>query len=293
MKTLCLIQIGAFCCLALTTCGKKENVKTDEVLPKKVRSPEAPLQGQTAAIPEEKQDLAKIIGDVEKLLGKGTELDWANLRASYWPSSWKSTFPTGSSKSVRELINEHNYESLLGKAAKRDLGDLADDEAECLSKWFAASLISSNSSADSLPNAFAVRGETANPTKGDLILYVLFRDAYANKSGRSSLDSKQKEQWRKMSESPNPVVRLLAAETYLHVEEDLSDWIDYYSAFKKDGDPYVLEKAISALYTSGKVEAIEVLEEFNGAEAVRENPQLKQMIESRILSLQKNAAQDK
>lgn len=298
MRTPCLLQISACCFLALTTCEKKENVRNDEVLSKKIKNRDAPLQGEDAGIPdqkipEENQDLTKSIRDVQKLLGKGTELDWAKLRASYWPSSWKNTFATGSLKSVRELINDHNYEPLLGKVAKRDLGDLADDEAECLSKWFAASLISSNSPADSLPNAFAVRGETANPTKGDLILYVLFKDAYANKSGRSALDSKQKEQWRKMAESPNPVVRLLAAEAYMHVEEDLSDWISYYSAFKGDADPYVLEKVISALYTSGKVEAIGALEEFDESEAVRENPQLQQMIASRILSLQKNAVQEK
>ena len=293
MRTPRLIQIVAFCFLALTTCEKKENVKSDKVLSKKVQNRDAPLRGQAASIPEENQDLAKNIRDVQKLLGKGTELDWAKLRASYWPSSWKTTFPKDSSKSVRELIKEHNYESLLGKAGKRDLADLAKDEAESLSIWFEASLLSSYSLADSLPNAFAVLGETPNPTKGDLILYVFFRDAFANKPGRSALDSRQKEQWRKMSESPNPVVRLLAAETYLHVEEDLFDWIDYYSAFKKDGDSYVLEKAISALYTSGKFEAIRVLEEFNESETVRENPQLQQMIASSILHLQKNAVQEK
>ena len=298
MRTPRLIQIGAFCFLALTTCEKKENVKSDKVLSKKVQHRDAPLVGQDVGIPEEEipqenQDFAESIRDVQKLLGKGTELDWAKLRASYWPSSWKTTFPKDSSKSVRELIKEHNYESLLGKAGKRDLADLAKDEAESLSIWFEASLLSSYSLADSLPNAFADRGKTTNPTKGDLILYVFFRDAYANKAGRSALDSKQKEQWRKMSESPNPLVRLLAAETYLHVEEDLFDWIDYYSAFKKDGDSYVLEKAISALYTSGKFEAIRVLEEFNESETVRENPQLQQMIASSILHLQKNAVQEK
>jgi hypothetical protein len=284
--------------LAITSCKKKENVKTDEVLPKKIQNRAAPLAGQDVGIPEEEipqenQDLAESIRDVQKLIGKGTELEWAMLRASYWPSSWNSTFAAGSSKSVRELINDHNYESLLGKIAKRDLGGLADDEAKCLSKWFAASLISSNSSEDSLPNAFAVQGETVNPTKGDLILYVLFRDAYSNKSGRSVLDSRQKQQWRKMAESPNPVVRLIAAETYLHVEEDLSAWIEYYSAFKEDGDPYILEKALSALYTSGKVEAVEVLKEFNESEVVKENPRLNQIIVNRIFSLQKNATQEK
>lgn len=297
MRTHCLLQIGAFCFLALISCEKKENVKSDEVLFKKTQNRDAPLVEQDAGtpegkIPEENQNLANNIRTVQKLLGKGTELDWANLRARYWPSSWKNKFPTDSSKSVRELIKEHNYEALLGKVAKRDLGDLTDDEAESLSIWFEASLLSSYSPADSLPNAFAAQGETANPTKGDLILYAFFRDAYANKSGRLPLDPKQKEQWRRMSKSPNPVVRLLAAETYLHVEEDISGWIDYYSLFKEDSDPYVVDKALSALYTSGKVEAIRVLEEFNESETVRENPQLQQMIASRIFSLQKNAVQE-
>ena len=132
-----------------------------------------------------------------------------------------------------------------------------------------------------------------DPTKGDLILYVLFRDAYSNRAGRIHLDRRQKEQWKKMSDSPNPVVRLLAAESYLHVEEDQSDWIGFYSAFKKDSDPYVVEKALSAIYTSNRSEAIGVLEEFDKAEVVRENPQLKQKIAGMILSLQKNAAQEK
>jgi len=279
----------------LTSC-KKESMNNDEVLTNKVQNRGAPLQGQAALISGKPQDLATSIRDFQKLFGNGmihAESDWAKLKASYWPSSWETNFNIDHSQSVRELIKFHNYESLLRKVAKRDLADLANDEAESLLMWFTASLMSSCSPVDSLPNAFAFRGETASPTKGDLILYVLFRDAYANKSGRSALDSNQKEQWRKMSESPNPLVRLLAAETYLHVDEDLSGWIDYCSAFKKDGDPYVIEKAISALYTSGKVEAIGVLEEFNESEAVRENPQLKQMIASRIFSLQKNAVQEK
>ena len=132
-----------------------------------------------------------------------------------------------------------------------------------------------------------------DPTKGDLILYVLIRDASSNRAGRLHLDRRQKEQWKQMSESPNPVVRLLAAKTYLHVEEDQSDWIRFYSTFNKDSDPYVVEKALSAIYTSDRSEAIGVLEEFDKSEVVRENPQLKQMIASRISSLKKNAVQEK
>ena len=296
MKTPRLLQIGTFFLLAFTTCKKKESVKNSESLSQQRPPPDAALQGHVAAIPEEHQDLATNIHDFQKLFGNGmihTESDWAKLVASYWPSSWETTFTTDRSQSVRELIKVHNYESLLRKVAKRDLADLANDEAESLSMWFTASLMSSYSPADSLPNAFAVRGESPDPTKGDLILYVLFRDAYANKSGRSALDSKQKEQWRKMSDSQNPVVRLLAAETYLHVEEDLSGWIDYYSGFKKESDPYIVEKVLSALYTSGKLDAIEVLGEFDKSEVVRENPQLRQKIANMILSLQKNAAQEK
>ena len=296
MKTPRILRIGTFGLLVLTTCEKKESMKNGEALSQQLQNRDAVLRRQVAAIPEENQDLAKNIRDVQKLLGKGmihTESDWAKLRASYWPSSWKTIFTTDRSKSVRELIKDHNYESLLRKVAKHDLADLADDEAECLSIWFTAACASAYSPADSLPNAFAVRGETPDPTKGDLILYVLFRDAYSNKEGRSYLDSKQKEQWRKMSESPNPVVRLLAAETYLHVEEDLSDWIGFYSAFKEDSDPYVVEKALSALYTSGNGDAIGVLREFDKSEVVRENPQLRQKVASMILSLQKNAVQEK
>ena len=296
MKTPRLLQIGGFFLLALTTCERKESVKNGEALSQQLQNRDAVLQRQVTALPEDNQDLAKNIRDVQKLLGKGmihAESDWAKLRASYWPSSWETTLMTDRSKSVRELIKDHNYESLLRKVAKRDLADLANDEAECLSIWFTASLASAYAPADSLPNAFAVRGETPEPTKGDLILYVLFRDAYLNKEGRSHLDWKQKEQWKKMSESPNPVVRLLAAETYLHVEEDLSDWIGFYSTFKGDSDPYVVEKALSALYTSGKGDAIGVLGEFDKSEVVRENPQLRQKVASMILSLQKNAVQEK
>ena len=292
MKTSCLLQISVFFFLVLAACEKKESVKNNEALAEKNLNQNAPVKSPIAKITDVNQDLINDMHDVQKRLGKGTELDWANLMASYWASSWTSTFSTSSLNSVQELINANNYEQLLGKVAQHDLGNLADDEAECLSKWFAASLISSNSSADSLPNAFAALSDTSKPTKGDLILYVLFRDAYANKAFRSALNSKQKEKWRKMSESPNPVVRLIAAETYLHVEEDVSDWLDYYSSFKNDADPYILEKVISILYTSGKVEAIAVLEEFNECETVKGNPQLKQMIASRIYSLQKNADQE-
>lgn len=296
MKTPRLLQISAFCLIVLTTCEKKESMNNAEPISKKFQNRDAALQRQGAVITGRNQDLAKNIRDVQKLLGNGmihTESDWAKLRASYWPSSWETTFTTDRFKSVRELIKDHNYESLLRKVAKHDLADLANDEEECLSIWFTASLASAYSSADSLPNAFAIRGETPEPTKGDLILYVLFRDAYSNKEGRSHLDTKQNEQWKKMSESPNPVVRLLAAETYLHVEDDLSDWVGFYSAFKKDSDPYVVEKALSALYTSGKADAIGVLGEFDKSEVVRVNPQLRQQVASMILSLQKNAAQEK
>jgi hypothetical protein len=181
----------------------------------------------------------------------------------------------------------------LRKVAKRDFAGLENDEAECLSTWFAASLASAYSPADSLPNAFAVRGGDPVPTKGDLILYVLFRDAYTNKEGRSFLDSGQKELWTKMSESANPVVRLLAAETYLHVEENTSDWIVFYSSFKKDSDPYVVEKAVTALYTSGKAEAIGALESFGKSDVVSENPKLVRQVASMILSLEKNAVKEK
>ena len=296
MRTFRLFQIISFCLMMLTACEKKESRKNDEVLPRKHRNQSAFSKEQIAAIPVENQNLTRNISDIQKLLGKGvihTESDWAKLRASYWPSSWETAFPTDSSKSVRELIKEHNYESLLRKVAKRDLADLADDEAECLSIWFTASLLSVYSPADSLPNAFSVRGEALDSLKGDLVLYVIFRDAYLNKEGRSHLDSKQKEQWKKMSNSPNPIVRLLAAETYLHVEEDLSSWIEFYSTFNGDTDPYIVEKALSALYTSGKTDAIGAIEEFNKSEVVRNTPQLRQRIASMILSLQKNAVQEK
>lgn len=296
MRTASLLLISAYCFLAHTSCEKKDNVKNDEVLSKKIQNRGAPLMGQDVGIPEENQDLATSIRDFQKLFANGmihSESDWAKLAASYWPSSWETTFATDRLQSVQELIKVHNYESLLCKVAKRDLADLAYDEAESLSMWFTASLMSSYSPADSLPNAFSVRGKTTNPTKGDLILYVLFRDAYANKAGRSHLEPKQKEQWKKMSESPNPVIRLLAAETYLHVEEELSGWIDYYSGFKKESDPYIVERVLSALYTSGTLDAIEVLGEFDKSEVVRINPHLRQKIASMVLSLQKNAAQEK
>lgn len=296
MKIPRLLQISALCLLSLTACEKKEGKKNDETLSPKRQSRDTVSQERAAATPEEDHGLADDIRAVQKRLGKETvhtASDWAKLRASYWPSSWQATFPTDPSKSVRELVKEHNYEPLLGKAGTGDLADLAGDEAECLSIWFAASLLSSYSPADSLPNAFAVLGETPDSTKGDLILYVFFRDAYVNSHARSPLDPTQKEQWRKMSESPNPVVRLLAAETYLHVEENVSDCIGFYSAFKGDSDPYIVEKALSAIYTSGKSEAIGILKEFDKSEVVGKNPQLRQKIASMIHSRQKNAVQEK
>lgn len=292
MKTPRLFHLGVACLLLLTTCEKKEITKNSDKLSHEPETQDTVVQRQVDPIPEGNEDMSKNMGDIHKLIGKGmihTEADWAKLKASYWPSSWDSAFTKDSFKSVGELMEDHDYEFLLRKVAKRDLADLTNDEAQCLSIWFTASLVSAYSPADSLPNAFAVRGETPYPTKGDLIMYVLFKDSYSNKESRSLLNSKQKEQWEKISNSPNPVVRLLAAETYLHVEENHSDWNEFYSTFSGDSDPYVLEKAVHALYTAGTYESIKVLEEFDKSEVIRENPQLRQKVASMIQSLQKNA----
>lgn len=297
-KTARFILVGAMAG-SLFSCGKKTDESRSESLREIGQEQTAhPTRASASKSPSSDRNV-RTVQDLKQLLkaenGKLSAQQWKVLKTHYWGSEWDERAPAPEgAHSVGDAVKTPAGElPLIVRILKRDWGNISVADQDALLAWHFAAMGNAGKGGASLPLAVEDRCSDQNITNGDLVMYAIFLDSFADTSTRVRLSDAENQQWQKMATAPNGVYRLLAAQTYLHVEQDPESWVQFYRNFRNEQDPAILELAIGMLNTSARSSAVPVLEEFKQNVITQSDPRLAQKLDASIAFLAKRATPEK
>ena len=209
----------------------------------------------------------RVMEDIVKTIGKPddglTRKDWRQIKERYWVPNFDRTVrgpddPT----TVRELLATPEGETpLIVQLLSGSFETQDPAEQEALLALHTMASFSASSGGSSLPAALADRRHDPNITRGDVIMFEVFSDAFLEMSRNSQISPEVLQEWEELASSPNALVRLLALRTFSKVAPEAQQWLEFYHLYQNESDPLILEEATSLALLTGLPTAAEFLTE--------------------------------
>lgn len=275
----CVILLP-FAALVLTGCGREEagqhgdggDTRTGEEQvsdpaasqsapfpkPFQPREPDSPHVSPQRARQRVMSDIVAMIG---KLEGGLTRDDWTKIKERYWLPDFDRTVRSRVDETtVHELLATPEGETplvvqLLSGAFKTQ--DPAEEDA--LLAFHNLALVTAAMGGSSLPSAIGDRRNDPNITRGDVIMFEVFNDAFQDVPRSEALPQTTLREWEQLAKSPNDLVRLLALRTFSRVSPQPEQWLDFYRPYVNDSSDEILAEAADKLFETAMPEAAESL----------------------------------
>ena len=229
-------------------------------------------------------EIATLIGaDVDSL----DENQWRALRNRYWLPPFDKRVPaqvSGSPLRIKDM-----FDAVFGKEtpvmqlfAGGGANITEPAEQDAITAYHLVAMMIAGNGGASMPGAFADSVDRAEITKGDLILFEIFSDAFTESTNRKILTRQERDSWRQLARSPNDLYRLLALNNYCHVTPVSSEWLDYYRLYLNEKNPEILEKVAALAFMTARPEAAQLLIDMKAQGIVGKNPKLMSKLDESI-----------
>ena len=206
-------------------------------------------------------DIVAMIGKPE---GGLTRDDWTKIKERYWlPDFDRAVSGPEDATTVRELLATPEGETplvvqLLSGSFKTQ--DPAEEDA--LLAFHNLALVTAAMGGSSLPSAIGDRRNDPNITRGDVIMFEVFNDAFQDVPRSETLPQTTLREWEQLAESSNDLVRLLALRTFSKVSPKPEQWLDFYRSYVDDPSDEIMAEAADKIFETAMPESAELLIEM-------------------------------
>lgn len=292
MKKQTFLLLSGFAALTLVGCDKEDSPQPPKTtVTPRVKAPQTVIPSALPIAPSSSTDAAiedlsiqqtrkRILAEITQLIAKpdaGLSIeDWKTIKARYWKPDFDQVLqPAVEASNVRNLLAvPSGREPLISQILAGRFVDVSDKaEQEALLAFHTLALVTAASGGTSLPAALEDRKADANITRGDLILFTVFDDAFIDVPRRQHVSKAELDQWQQLAKSPNSLYRLLALRTYRRVASSPEQWLKFYHAFVDEQDQGILEEAASLTFLTAKTEAAALLREIRAKVNIEETPE--------------------
>lgn len=316
MNNKILVTLPALVALTVLCCRKGESVKRPSASPEVLR--EHISQSTPSTSPQEDHSLSppptasrieeqslpqtrrRIIDEITRLIGsqKGgfTKEHWRILKNRYWRPGFDDVARRADDTStiLQLLSTPKDKEQLITQIATGRFTDVHDNaEKESLLAFHLLAIMTAYSGGGgSLPNAFEQRQDMSEITRGDVYMFVVFNDAFADVP-RGDVTQTDLDQWKSMAKSSNGLQRLLALRTFQRVGSNRKQWLDFYQNYLAEPDQGILEEVCLYAYMTALPEAANLLLEIRDRSDIGKNSNFVTKLNERIVDLQTRQQSEK
>ena len=289
MRTRIIISCWVFLSLLLIECRKSEEKKEASVVapsepvaservshegpPKEAVNnplPSSPIisHGDRLSVSQIRQ---QILDEIDKLIGSpanGLRREhWRIIKKRYWPAAFdeiiqdsQRSVDTSSVKNL--LVGAPGKQPIVAQILTGNFTGVADEnEQKSLVALHLLAMSIAGSGGASLPAAFMDRQNSTEITRGDLILFEVFNDAFVDVQ-RAQLSEADLAYWKQLANSSNGLYRLLALRTFRRVAPDPVEWIDFYRSYVNEADPGILEEVADLAFQTARPEAATLINDI-------------------------------
>jgi len=307
MKTSEFTNLCIVACIFLAGCDKKEISRSPRSTT--VRSPRTEQRGHiempsssdksTTTAPPDKNTLIQkrrqIADEIAILIGDSSDglngEQWRSLKKRYWVKTFDKPVPFGSPGSptrVRDLFatSEEGQTPVMQVLTGRFTNITDPAEQDAIIAFHLVAMAIAGNGGTSMPGAFMDSAYKAEITKGDLILFEIFSDAFTESKNRKILTQQELNSWKLMAESPNVVYRLLALNNYYHSALGPQEWLSFYRLYLNERNPDILERVTALAVMTSSPEAADLLIDIRAKANATTSPELVSKLDDSIKWLQ-------
>ncbi len=165
--------------------------------------------------------------------------------------------------------------------------DIADaTEQESLLALHALAMVTASSGGISMPTVFEDRLANADITRGDVVLFEVFNDAFVDVPRREVVSEPELNQWQGLARSPNGLLRLLALRNFRRVAPSPDQWLNFYRNYVAETDQSILEEVVDLAFQTARL-----LSDVRTRATATMSPDLASKLERSIAWLEKLPAQ--
>lgn len=265
--------------LALASCGKdnegrpltsSHDTKHEQQQPsssrQKVTEPESqPPQTEQATTTSVALTRKRVWDEVLKLRGDSLTPDsWKAIKQRYWTPNLEQVVQRGGqakTASVRSLLAvPRDKKPLIVQIATGRFVDITDaTEQESLLALHALAMVTASSGGISMPTVFEDRLANADITRGDVVLFEVFNDAFVDVPRRETVSEAELNKWQGLARSPNGLLRLLALRNFRRVAPTPDQWLNFYRNYVAETDQSILEEVVDLAFQTARPEAARLL----------------------------------
>lgn len=226
--------------------------------PDQTREPDASQGSPQQARQRVMSDIVATIGRPE---GGLTRDDWVKIKERYWLPNFDRTVRGPEDEvTIRELLATPEGETpLVAQLLSGSFKTQDPAEEDALLAFHILALVTASMGGSSLPSAIGDRRNDPNITRGDVIMFEVFNDAFQDVPRSKSLPQSTLREWQQLAESPNDLVRLLALRTFSRVSPEPEQWLDFYRSYVEDPSDEIMAEAADKLFETAMPEAVESL----------------------------------
>jgi len=211
----------------------------------------------------------RIASALAQLIGKpqgGLSLrEWRIVKEHYWHPSFDGRLAARSPGSgIRNLLTlPPGIESPVTQVLTGKFTDITDpSEQEALLAYHLLAMVTAGSGGASMPAAVIENAQRAEVTKGDLILFEVFNDAFVDISQSAEPTKLELDQWMFLARSPNDLYRLLALRTFRQIQTSPEQLLAFYRLYVGESDRDIIEEAVGLVIQIARPEAASLLAEI-------------------------------
>lgn len=170
--------------------------------------------------------------------------------------------------------------------------DIADaTEQESLLALHALAMVTASSGGISMPTVFEDRLTNADITRGDIVLFEVFNDAFVDVPRIETVSEAELNKWQGLARSPNGLLRLLALRNFRRVAPSPDQWLNFYRNYVAETDQSILEEVVDLAFQTARPEASRLLSDVRARATATMSPDLASKLERSIAWLEKLSAQ--
>ncbi len=288
MKPQKLISLTALAVAILTGCGKDETAESSSPstgAPEERKQQGSDLEEMPSpdAQPAEEEpfrerkkriwmDILQLIEDSEIGL---TMKEWKIVKAQHWrPEYDEVVWKEADTETVLEsLATPKEKDPLIAQVVGGDFTGVEDrtEQESLISLHFLALCAVLSRGGVSVPEVLEERSGDPDITRGDVILFEFFNDAYYDRTTREGSQA-ELEHWKRLATAPNSLHRLLALKNFIVVEPEPKHRLEFYRNYLEEPDPGILKEVLVQVFRTDLPEAADLLSEIQVREDVAANP---------------------
>jgi hypothetical protein len=214
------------------------------------------------------QDRQRVMSDIVAMIGKPegrlTPDDWTKIKDRYWlPDFDRIVRSTAEATTVRELLaTPDGHTPLVVQLLSGSFETQIPAEKDALLAFHNLALVTAAMGGSSLPSAIGDRRNDPNITRGDVMMFEVFNDAFQDVPRSGEFPKTTLREWEQLAESPNDLVRLISLRTFSRVSPQPEEWINFYRSYVDDPSDEIIAEAADKIFETAMPEAAELLIEM-------------------------------